>query len=148
MRVIVGNLLDVTEGVIAHQTNCIGVARVGVALSISTAYPEWEETYKAVCRAYTINNLLGKLHLYQATPTLTIASLFGQRVPSKPSNRRLMTDYEALQRALTMLRDRTPSDVSIYLPYGMGCGYGGGDWDVVQPLIETYCPGAILVRLR
>ncbi|WOL31300.1 hypothetical protein [Microcoleus phage My-WqHQDG] len=144
MEVVIGNLLDVTDGIIGHQTNCIGVAGAGVARSIAQSYPGWKDTYIEVCRSYNVHELIGKLHLYTASPTLTIASLYGQRAPGKG----VMTDYDALARALTKLHERTPPTTPIYLPYGIGCGLAGGDWGVVQPLIEEHCPRAILVRLR
>lgn len=144
MEVVIGNLLDIEVGIIAHQTNCVGVAGGGVALSIAQAYPKWKDTYIEVCKAYTIHNLIGKLHLYEATPTLTIASLYGQRVPGKG----IMTDYEALGRALLKLHESTPPNSPIYLPYGIGCGLAGGDWVIVQSIVETQCPRAILVRLK
>lgn len=144
MEVVIGNLLDVTDGVIGHQTNCIGVAGAGVARSIAQYYPRWKDAYIEVCRAYNVRDLIGKLHLYNATPDLTIASLYGQRT----TGRGIMTDYTALARALTKLHERTPPANPIYLPYGIGCGLAGGDWRAVQPLIEKHCPRAILVRLR
>jgi O-acetyl-ADP-ribose deacetylase (regulator of RNase III) len=144
MEVVIGNLLDVTHGVIGHQTNCIGVAGAGVARSIAQNYPEWKDTYIEVCRSYNIHELIGKLHLYNATPTLTIASLYGQRTTGKG----VMTEYDALSRALKKLYERTPPTTPIYLPYGIGCGLAGGDWGTVQLLIEKCCPSTILVRLK
>jgi len=161
MRVITGNLLDITEGTIAHQTNCIGLAGPVLARSIAIKYPEWEAVYKAVCRRYTVDKLIGQLHLYHAAPpqgswptallgsrshaapTLTIASLFAQKVPG----RGLMTDYKALDYALTQLNMKSSPTNPIYLPYGVGCGNAGGDWGTVQQLIEVNCPDAILVKL-
>ena len=145
MRIITGNLLDITEGTIAHQTNCIGLAGPVLARSIAIKYPEWEAVYKAVCRRYTVDKLIGQLHLYHATPTLTIASLFAQKVPGIG----LMTDYGALEQALNQLQFNMKSSPTnpIYLPYGVGCGNAGGDWGTVQQLIKVNCPDAILVKL-
>lgn len=143
MKVIIGNLLNVAEGTIAHQTNCIGVAGAGVALGIARMYPDWKTSYRAVCHHYSIDYLMGQIHLYEATPSLTIASLFAQRVPG----RGLMTNYDALAEALYSLHENAPPGL-IYLPYGVGCGLAGGDWNIVQPLIQEHCPEAILVRLK
>jgi hypothetical protein len=143
MRIITGNLLDITQGTIAHQTNCRGLAGPVLARSIGIKYPEWEAVYKAVCRRYTVDKLIGQLHLYRATPTLTIASLFAQRLPG----RGLMTDYDALDYALIQLNMKSSPTNPIYLPYGVGCGNAGGDWGTVQQLIEVNCPDAILVKL-
>jgi len=39
-----------------------------------------------------------------------------------------------------------PSAMPIYLPSGLGSGLAGGDWNVVQGLIGSAIPDAIIVR--
>jgi hypothetical protein len=35
----------------------------------------------------------------------------------------------------------------VYIPYNMGCGLGGGDWEIVSGIIEETLPDAIIVKL-
>jgi len=140
MLTVTGNLLDVTVGTIAHQTNCMGVCGAGVALAIAKAYPEWAKTYWTLC-SIEGKNLLGRAHLTKVTNNLVVGSLFGQLRPG----RGLMTDYVALSKALSELSVIAPNP--IYLPYGIGCGLAGGNWNIVQSLIEEYCPSATLIKL-
>lgn len=142
MKVIVGDLLSIKVGVIGHQTNCIGAVG-GLAGSIARQYPDWKDAYVKVCKSLPISQLLGELFLYYTSSDLTIASLFGQRVPGSG----VMTDTKALTSALIKLHKDIPPTTPIYLPYGIGCGLGGGDWGEVSTLIEKHCPRAILVRL-
>jgi hypothetical protein len=140
---IIGNLLDIEVGVIAHQTNCIGLAGPVLAYSLAQKYPSWHTAYRAMCNGRGIEMIFGRAHFYQATDTLYIASLFGQKVPG----RGLMTDYQALASALKELHHMCPKGVPIYLPYKLGCGNAGGNWDLVESLISINCPGGIIVKL-
>lgn len=144
MQVLKGSILNVTEGIIAHQTNCMGIAGAGLALQIANAYPHWKADYITYCkRASSVPNLLGMVHLYHVG-AITVASIFGQRAPGKG----LMTDYDALGLGLKKLgKYSLEKGRPLYLPYGIGCGLAGGDWRAVSTLIENGCPHAVLVRL-
>lgn len=50
------------------------------------------------------------------------------------------TDYEAVQSGLELLKYKAttgliPNIKSIALPYLMGCGHGGGDWDKIMDIV-------------
>lgn len=59
-----------------------------------------------------------------------------------------MTEYDVYPDMLSRI-DRYASDLNerIYIPYGIGCGLGGGKWEIMQPLIEEHCPEATIVKL-
>ena len=38
MKIINGNILDITEGVIVHQVNCKGVMGAGLALQMACSF--------------------------------------------------------------------------------------------------------------
>ena len=46
------------------------------------------------------------------------------------------TDYNALRTGFINLRKRFPS-ASIGIPYKIGCGLGGEDWNIVEDIIKT-----------
>lgn len=145
MQVLKGSILNVTEGIIAHQVNCMGVAGAGLALQIANAYPLWKQDYIAYCNKHGRNpaNLLGMVHLYHVG-NVTIASIFGQKVPG----RGVMTDDRALGLGLSKLgKYSLEKGRPLYLPYGIGCGLAGGNWRTVSALIEVGCPHAVLVKL-
>jgi hypothetical protein len=60
---------------------------------------------------------------------------------------RKYTDYDALLTALAELHDASISlNLPVYIPYRMGCGLGGGDWEIVSRLIDECCPNAFVVK--
>lgn len=47
------------------------------------------------------------------------------------------TDYEAMKKALTEIKEYAKSfDLSIAIPYKIGCGIANGDWNIVYKIIE------------
>jgi hypothetical protein len=90
--------------------------------------------------------LLGQLQLTQLTPTLRLANVFGQHGYGRVSG--IQTDYravaESLNRLKVMLHDEKPQ---IYIPFRMGCGLGGGNWDEYSRLVEAYFPSAIVCKI-
>ena len=52
-------------------------------------------------------------------------------------NDKQYTDYKALEESLeNMLFLIRPFKKSIALPYKLGCGLAGGDWNIVYKIIE------------
>jgi len=121
------DILDIKKGIIAHQVNCQKKAGAGLALQIRNKYSEWY--------LHFINTIpyLGLLDIYYINPDLKIASLYAQ---DKYGYGKIYTDYEALGICLKKLHDATND--TVYFPYKMGCGYGGGNWNIVNRLIENY----------
>ena len=133
------DILNVREGIIAHQVNCKRVAGAGLALQIRSKYPDWYTSYRN--RAPQ----LGICSLFKVSDTLMIASLYGQYGYGRGT---MHTDYRALEDALLNLyiwRDMVSMIISF--PFGMGCGLAGGDWDIVSDLIEKYFPNDNIYKL-
>lgn len=127
-----GDILSSNATVICHQTNCLGVMGAGLALQIKNTYPRVFREYNDLCRKQTKqNDLLGKVQFVSVTNQLLIANCFGQCLPGAN------TDYDALKQCLTFLRYTLPTTYTIAFPYKMGCGIGGGDWNVVYSMITT-----------
>ena len=142
MEVIKGkSILDFEEGVICHQVNCLRKAGAGLALAIRSKYPGWFENW--------IDNtpLLGSVHFYMVSINLVIASIYGQVDIGKKITRvrKQYTEYDALENGLQIVNHTVPDHWTIYIPKGIGCGLGGGDWKTVSEIIERIIPRAILV---
>lgn len=136
IKVIQGDLLDAKTDIIAHQTNCMGIMGSGVALAIRQKYPKVYNGYRLHCRK--CNRGYGLLGTCQLLPTdkvtpKFVANLFGQFEIGHGA-----TDYKALKAAMLELRDfmQMRGYSSVAMPYGIGCGLGGGDWDTVLGIIE------------
>ena len=140
-KIITGNILDIQEGIICHQVNCQRVAGAGLALQIRTKWPGWYKDFVS----QSAN--LGAVHLWEAAPSLTIASLYAQ---VEYGRGKIQTNYEALASCFSVLAIGalgSMKDTPIYIPYGIGCGLAGGDWNIVSGIIERTMPDAIIVKL-
>ncbi|MCL2220807.1 MAG: macro domain-containing protein [Oscillospiraceae bacterium] len=137
IKTVQGNILDAREKVIGHQVNCKGIMGAGLAKSIKAKYPVAYERYKASCKRHG-DSLLGVTvigHANLLNPPYYIANIFGQLSAGRSKQH---TDYTALRSALAslaMLMQEGELD-SLALPYKLGCGLGGGDWNVVENIIH------------
>lgn len=150
MRQITGDILDQKYGIIGHQVNCQLIMGAGVAKQIREKYPRAFTEYQAVMANVGMKRRLGKCQIVEVRRgKLYIAHLFGQYhyVPRTVQH----TDYNALTIAMRQMvawRNKVMGkDFPIFLPVGMGCGLGGGQWAVVSGLIRSVIPDATLVKL-
>lgn len=137
IRTVYGNILDAQEDVIAHQVNCRGLMGAGLAKSIRKKYPDVYKSYKGLCNKYG-SDMLGLAiieNISNTSPPYAIANLFGQQSAGKSKQH---TDYPALWDALTSLKLHMGDAgfTTLALPYKLGCGLGGGIWEVVEFIIR------------
>lgn len=160
------NLLDVKEGIICHQVNCLGRMKSGLAKSISEKYPIVKKKYEEIFQHIenkTDNNvfdgsnnlisteiipsdfvsLLGYVQLLDVGNNLYVANLFGQYDYGTDSRK---TEYFALKTALERVQqweslrtlfDGPAPSMKVHLPKNLGCGLAGGDWKIVRKIIEN-----------
>lgn len=144
MNIIIGDLLDITEGYIGHQVNTCGVFNAGIAKQIRLKYPSVYEAYlkKYANREWRLGDLQ-VVHL-EEPEGLSVCNIAGQRTYGRTG---LHTNYEALQLGLKKLNDYSENiGKHIYLPYKIGCGNAGGDWKKVSEIITRVIPSAIIVK--
>lgn len=148
-KIIRGNILDIQEGIIAHQVNCQRVAGAGLALQIRNKWPDWYAEFLKQ------EPHLGCVFYYAATQkehperkkfstSIFIASLYTQ---DRYGTKKRYTDYIHLGNALAQIAPYVSEICPLYIPYGIGCGLGGGDWAIVSNIIEIIVPNATLVKL-
>lgn len=131
-----GNLLDIKTGIICHQVNHKGVANAGLAKQIRQMYPAFMKNYLRLCKQYSFESLRwgGTVAWYDVNETFAIASIFGQ---DGYGTDKVYTDYYALKFGLqTIMRRSAFEKMNVYIPYGIGCGLAGGDWNLVMGIIE------------
>lgn len=136
IKYVNGNLLEATENIIGHQVNCKFVMRAGLAKQIRHKYPKVYDSYMSASKQ---NDLLGKVQIVNINNERTVANLFTQYNYGRTG---LYTDYRALEEALVKLRQySSKNNLDIALPYGLGCGLAGGDWNKVIKIIEDAFDG-------
>lgn len=134
---------DCREGLIAHQANCRGSMGKGLALQIKNTYPSVYHEYR---RDYFRKKLvLGEITYTKIFEGLYIVNLMGQdHYRGKPP----LTNYGALTFCLGKLGMLSESlRLPVYVPYNLGCGLAGGDWEVVSELIEKILPDCTICKL-
>lgn len=148
IKIVKGNLLDATEDIIAHQVNCCGVMGAGVAKQIRENFPGAYRHYREECdSAHFEEELLGECMLlwcsckYDPDCYKGIANLFGQVFYG---GGKAHTNEEALRYALKSLAvqlyryhivtERPLKNIA--MPYKIGCGLAGGNWDNIYKIIE------------
>ena len=129
---IKGNLLEANTAVIAHQANCQCTFGTGLALAIKKRFPD---AYKEDLK--TTKGDISKLGTFSISESKPIvANLYGQFYYYPKGS----TDYKALENALNLLGIYMTQNHldSLGLPYKIGCGLGGGDWNKVKEIIENF----------
>lgn len=111
----------------------------GLALKMRQKWPvvygEYRKLWQQAADVGDTSQLLGMVQPVRVSETLTVLNLFGQLWYGRGQRH---TNYEALKSIAGKLAER---QMIVHLPYGMGCGLGGGNWDVVQDIfsdIEGY----------
>jgi len=149
LKLIEQDIMSLTSGNIFQQVNCQGVMRSGLAKTIKEKYPQVEAQYLEYCnRVSNPLDRLGDVLEVDVNMNLSIINIFGQfTYGSAPGVRH--TEYAALKQAFQKINDSAllyGNNVA-YFPYLFGCNRGGGDWNIVQELIERYFPRAIIYKL-
>lgn len=142
IEIVKGDLLQSNLPLIAHQTNCLGVMGAGIARSIKSKWSSVFNQYVDYCKQLNYSRaLLGKCQICPTGDNKYVANLFGEYsfTESVAPFENRHTDYDALRESLNSLKQQALemwiTDVGI--PYKLGCGLAGGDWDgVVYPMIQ------------
>jgi O-acetyl-ADP-ribose deacetylase (regulator of RNase III) len=141
-----GDILDWADkvDVIGHQVNCFGVMGGGLALQIAQKWPqvltEYQEFIKEFMTWRNREHLMSFCQIVPLAGNCSIANLFGQY----DTGGGRQTDYDSLSLALNRLRNEMliQGMTKVALPVNLGCGLAGGDWNIVQSLIQAAFEGS------
>ena len=134
IRIVQGDLLKQHDvDAIVNTVNCVGVMGKGIALQFKNKWPDNFEAYSRACKAGEVRT--GHMMVFDA-------GAFAQphyiiNFPTK-QHWRDQSRIEFIAAGLVDLiaQVRRLAIRSIAVP-PLGCGYGGLDWVVVRPLIES-----------
>lgn len=128
-----GNLLDAETDYICHQVNCRGKMGSGIAKQIRT---RWSAVYDLYMKEVN-ENMLGKIQIVyiQQNPNkvLGVINMFSQK--DYGYNGDLYTNYDAFLNCILEIKEKIPKGASIGFPDHIGCGLGGGDWNIIKRMI-------------
>lgn len=141
LSVVKGDLLERERGILVHQVNCQKVAGKGLALAIREKFEGWYENYASK------TPYLGRVNAFYVNPSLYIADVYGQVNIREPGSRNVMTNYTALRMAFDKVYLLSQMlDLPVYVPFKLGCGEGGGDWQVVLKILKAALPTATIIH--
>jgi len=133
-----GNIFEARKNqIICHQVSTKGKMGTGIAKTIKKLFPDIYNAYVNICNDAN-ENPLGSVFLAQNNPNEHfIANIFSQ---DRYGRDRRYTNYEALAVALEKLSKRAKElNMDLAIPYKMGCGNAGGNWNIVKTIIEETC---------
>ncbi|MCH5585437.1 Appr-1-p processing protein [Shimazuella sp. AN120528] len=140
IHIISGDLLKSDCTIIGHQCNCWGVMGAGIAKQIRLLYPEVHETDKNFSIPYGADRL-GRFSYTKVkdkkVENRLIFNLYGQ---NRYGRKRTYTKVEALQQAvdtmLQFIQSEYEGTIKIGLPFGIGAGLSGGNWDEISQMLS------------
>ena len=132
------DILQAEENIIVQSINHKGIMGAGLAKEIKLAYPDIELQYKEICKTISFERCrrANPVYWYQVSKDKFIASVFGQDGFGRDKR---YTDYYALANGFEEIRLMAESRVYLYsvaIPYKIGCGLGGGNWEFVKDIIS------------
>lgn len=135
MNIVNKDILESTEKYILHQVNCQNKMGSGLAKVLYTKYPKVKEYYHLLFEKFSSEELLGSSGLVQIDDSRTIVNCFTQF--NYGYDGALYTDYNAIRHCFNNIKSVLLDEKDcVAIPYGYGCGLGGGDWNIVSSIIE------------
>ena len=118
-----------------NQVNGQDVYGAGIAREIGDKLPRAKQAYHAKIRNFKKLGIEAPYGLVWKESG--VIHLLGQREYGRDKR---YTNYGALAKGFEGLRylpfEKPISECVLGIPHGLGCGLGGGDWEVVLELIE------------
>lgn len=138
IKIVEGNLLDTNCNLILHQVNCMGKMRSGVAKQIRE---KWGKVYEKFINTYKYTpssvDLLGQVEsvLVSDQGEQYVVNMYSQFNYGYNGDR--YTNYEALYKCLEQAgKVAKERNLTVALPYHMGCDRGGAQWNIVYEMIR------------
>lgn len=129
MKVIDGDILTIADGIVCQQVNCAGGYGAGLSGKISKLYPQVENAYRNFVRQTPRDELFGKCQPVRIDDSLTIVNIFAEWDYANAYEQNIVsTDMDKLVVALHRVCEHYEGR-NIYVPYKIGCGLAGGNWD-------------------
>jgi len=128
------NIFDCVALGIIHQANCQNTMQSGIARQIRERYPE---AYEADCK--TVAGDIKKLGTFSWVKTHDDKYIYNCYSQFRYGKEQRHTNYEAVYNGLSSIKSHAESHQlkSLSLPHKMGCNLGGGNWKIVNSIIEV-----------
>lgn len=132
-----GDLFRAPSGIICHQVNCKGNMGRGVAKTFKEKYPFAFSQYKDLCKDCVPDELLGTVLMRYEIDNKWTCCMFAQ---DDWRGHGCNTDYAAFDECCDAIKREIKGlhldDVIINMPYRIGAGLGGGNWNTIYSILE------------
>ncbi len=139
LRYELGDLLEADVDYICHQVNCQGRMGSGIAKAIRDKWPivykEYEAKYFEYLNRGGVMYLQGESQIVPIDNNKNVINMFAQLFYGSDGKR--YTSYDAFWACLGNIRNSIPKSSKIGFPWGIGCGLGGANWEVIQTMIDV-----------
>ena len=127
MKEINKDITKLKKGIIFQQVNCQNAMGSGVARAIYEKWPIVKIEFHKFSKNKNPNNLLGEIQEITITNKLMIVNSFSQLTYGKTGKH---TNEEILIKNIRFIANKY-KDKMIAIPYKIGAGLGGGNWDYI-----------------
>ncbi len=135
IKVINGDLLDAKEQYIAHQCNCVTTKSKGLSKLIFDKYP----TTDIYSNRKKKKDIPGEIKVFNSK-NKTIINILAQYYPG-PSNYENDSKQNRklwFKKCLELISELPGIENGLALPYNIGCGLAGGNWDEYYEIIKQF----------
>lgn len=134
--------------IICHQVNCKGAFGSGVAAAIANKWPEAKKDYLEYVSLNKPNpyQMLGHILITKCKDSHTVIHMFSQYDYGRGNKQ--YTNYLAFENCLLKISDRINIEERIAFPWKIGCGLGGGDWNIIYSMIEEKLNGYNIIYCK
>lgn len=146
IKIVKGNLIHAREDIIGHQVNAQGAMNSGVARSVREAFPNVYKEYRELVTG--LNNagdfrhtLMGQVQGVSIGNGKWVANLFGQNDFGYDKKTQYTDTASLFQCFLSLRKTAENANMSVALPYKIGCYRGGANWEEVEVLLLTAFEG-------
>lgn len=128
-----GDLLKAGTEAIVNTVNCVGVMGKGIALQFKQAFPRNYEAYRKACEAGQVR--LGEMFVFDTGSMINPRYIINFPTKGHWKAKSRIEDIESgLTDLISVLRSRDIKSIAVP---PLGCGNGGLDWKIVEPMIRT-----------
>lgn len=148
MNWVDGDILDFERGVICNVVNPDGTMGAGLALQIARKWPHVEAHYKASVEYSHANNYWGNVYT-KVNDGLFVCGMFAMASLQTPMPRFRYTSFVSCLHDLRHWYEssgRSAANMPVLIPCGMGAGLAGGNWPLIERMIQEIMPSATIVR--
>lgn len=136
-HIVIDNIFNCKENILCHQVNMQKRMANGIAKQVKELFPNVYDNYmKANLNLGDVD--IVKIHNPKSN-LLYIANMYSQFRYGYDGKR--YTDYDALRKCFKELAyhitnsNKKQNNFTLAVPYKIGCGLGGGDWNIVSQII-------------